>query len=223
MNLYKENNKYLDVYEFVPDKLALIEFKKKYLEYIKSITLHINNEITFEVIDVDNSILFYYLDAKEKNQKITYIEDNKNQKIINNYIYGKYDSNLPVTITGCPGYKTRYSDVENQDYRLLYTYAHSDFKDKWVVDEAILLEDILNKVQPLLATDIFYLDDYIDFDNKEVLEFLKIFNCKIIKRINKEKIDFLINDNLITLDKIYYKKIENSNKVLDAYRKVKKI
>ena len=88
MYLYKKNDKSITVYSFVPNKEELIKLKKRYLEDIKSVILHINDNDTKELLFSSPTIMFYALDRKETNGKITYIEEEKNDKNISRYING---------------------------------------------------------------------------------------------------------------------------------------
>ena len=98
MYLYKKNDKSITIYSFVPNKEELIKLKKRYLEDIKSVILHINDIDTKELLFSSPTIMFYALDRKETSGKITYIEEEKNDKNISRYINGEFDSLDPLWV-----------------------------------------------------------------------------------------------------------------------------
>lgn len=100
MYLYKKNDKSITVYSFVPNKEELIELKKKYLEDIKSVILHINNDVTEKLLFSNPTIMFNVLDRKETSGKITYIAEEKKNNNISRYISGEFDSLDPLCIIG---------------------------------------------------------------------------------------------------------------------------
>ena len=126
MYLYKKNDKSITVYSFVPNKEELIKLKKRYLEDIKSVILHINDNDTKELLFSSPTIMFYALDRKETNGKITYIEEEKNDKNISRYINGEFDSLDPLCIIGdTVNKKSSYSgELYNCDSTLLFTGGH---------------------------------------------------------------------------------------------------
>ena len=225
MYLYKNNNdKSIVVYSFIPNNNELIQLKKKYLEDIKSVVLHINNDNTKELLFSSPSIMFGALDRKENNGKITYIEEKKNDKIISRYISGEFDSLDPLCIIGnVPRRKSFYSgELYNCDSSLLFEGGHY-YCDEFLTSEGILLTGYLADFQPLLSGDInnvIFPDFYLD---EETIDFLKIFSCKKERIIRLDDLKFMQENGLITFNDGLQDAIEKSEEVLNSYNKVIKL
>ena len=128
MYLYKKSNKSITIYDFTPDKLQLIAFKKKYLENIKSVIVHLNNSKTRDLLYKSPTVLFEALDRRERNGRKTYIEETKNDKIISNYIRGKYDSLDPINIIGGLVFCKSLCSKTTSSELLLFSVSFSQFK-----------------------------------------------------------------------------------------------
>ena len=224
MYLYKKNKKYLNIYDFVPNNIELIELKKKYLKDIKSVILHVNNENTFKRLLTNSTIMFNTLDKKENNGKISYIEDTKNDEIISKYINGEFDSIDPVLVIGDPPVqKSNYSDeLNNEDGSLLFGGGH--FHNEYVTDEGILLTGFLGELQPLLSDDInnFVFSDIFGDLDEEVIDFLKIFNCTKQRIVSLDDLNFLYENSLFNYSDNFQDTIEKSEEVLNYYNKAKR-
>ena len=217
----KDKEKSIIVYDFFPNNNELIELKKRYLNNIKSVILHINNEDLFS----RSVLMFNELDRKEKNGKISYIEDTKNDFVITEYIYGEFDLIDPKHIIRDSSDKESiYSTgIYNEDSTVLfggYSYHH-----EFVTDEGVLLTGFLGRMQPLLSADVngFLLSDIFDYYDKEVIDFLKIFNCKKQFKISLDNLKLLQENNLITFSDDIQDTFEKSEEVLNYYNKVKKL
>ena len=227
MYLYeKTKEKTINIYEFVPNRNKLIEFKKKYLEDIKSVILHINNEETKDILLTSPTIMFNVLDTKEDNGTITYIEETKNDKIISKYINGKFDHINPIILMGDKvPHKSYYSsELNNDDSTLLFESVHT-YNHEFITNEGILLTGWLGEFQQLLSSNINNLEfsDFIQYQDDEVIEFLKIFNCKKKYEILLRDLNFLRENNIISFNDNIGEIFEKSEEVLNSYNKVKKI
>ena len=226
MYLYKNNkDKSINVYNFFPNRSGLIEFKKKYLEDIKSVILHINNAVTEVEIFTKPTILFSVLNRKEKDGKITYIEDTNNDETISKYINGYFDSLAPTIIIGDRSmHQNPYSEtIDNQDSALLFEGGSPGYNG-YITDEGILLTGWLYLFQPLLGDNICNIDYpyYLDFTDDEVVEFLKIFNCLKLRTISLDDLRFLRDEGLINFSDDFDVAFENSKIVLDSYKRIKR-
>lgn len=230
MYLYKNNkdnkDKSISVYSFIPNKIELIEFKKKHLEEIKSVILHINNEKTEKLLFSSPSIIFSALDRKEENDgRISYLEETYNDEVISNYVNGKFDSLDPISIIGdVPPHKSFYSgELYNQDSTLLFeggSYSYKEFKS----DESILLTGWLDLFQPLLSNNISNLEypDFLKSPYTEVEEFLKIFSCINQRIISLDDLRFLNEEGIVSLSDDFDDIVEKSEIVLDSYSRIKR-
>lgn len=225
MYLYKKDKeKIINIYEFVPDKIKLIELKKKYLKYIKSVIAHTTNAETKEILLTSPTIMFYALDTKEDDGKISYIEETKNDKIISKYINGELDYIDPIILMSDKvPHKSYYSsELNNEDSTLLFDCIHS-YNDEFVTDEGILLTGWLVEFQQLLSNDINNLEfpEFLKYKDEEVIEFLKIFNCTKKRVISLDDLKILQKNNLISFNDNIEDVFEKSEEVLNGYNKVK--
>ena len=226
MYLYKNNkDKSISVYSFIPNKIELIEFKKKHLEEIKSVILHINNEKTEKLLFSSPSIMFSALDRKENDGRISHLEETYNDEVISNYVNGKFDSLDPISIIGdVPSHKSFYSgELDNQDSTLLFeggSYSYREFKS----DESILLTGRLDLFQPLLSNNISNLEfpNFFKSPYTEVEEFLKIFSCIKQRIISLDDLRFLNEEGIVSLSDDFNDTVEKSKIVLDSYSKIKR-
>lgn len=223
MYLYKKDKaNTISIYDFVPNKTKLIELKKKYLEYIKSVIVHTTNKETKEILFTSPTIMFNALDTKEDDEKITYIEETKNDEVISKYVNGEFDSVPPVILIGDKiPHKSYYSsELNNEDSTLLFTsFSYNR------TDEGILLTGMLGEFQPLLSTDIMNLEfpEFLTYKDEEVIEFLKIFNCKKKCEISLKNLNFLQENNIISFNDNMEEIFDKSEEVLNNYIRVKKI
>ena len=226
MYLYKNNkDKSISVYSFIPNKIELIEFKKKYLEDIKSVILHINNKETENLLFTSSSIRFSVLDRKENDGRKSYLEETSNNEAVSNYVNGEYDLVDPISIVGdVPSHKSLYSGkINSQDSTLLFeggSYQQYEFKS----DESILLTGWLGLFQPLLSRSISNLTypDFLKYPDDEVVEFLKIFSCIKQRIISLDDLCFLNKEGLTSLSDDFNDTVEKSMVVLDSYRRIKR-
>ena len=208
MYLYKKNgNNSIIVYSFVSSNEELIKFKKKHLEDIKSVILHINNHNTQNILFSSPKIMFSALDRKESNGRISYIEETNSDKIISRYISGEFDFLAPLYIIGDgPVNKSFYSgDLYNSDSTLLFKGGNF-YNNEFITDEGVLLTGCLGDLQPLLSCDVnnlIFTDIFEDLDD-ETIDFLKSFNC--------------IRERTIKLQEVF----EKSEDILNSYNKVKR-
>ncbi len=225
MYLYKNNNdKTIAVYSFVPDNNEVTKFKKKYLDDIKSVVIHVNNDNTQELLFSSPTIMFYALDRKESNGEITYIEERNNNKLISKYINGEFDSSCPVAILGSgPRTKSLYSgELYDCDSTLLFTGGHNCGKE-FITDEDILLTGYLADFQPLLSDSI---NDVVfsEFDlDEETIDFFRIFSCTKERTIRLDDLRFMEENGLITFTDGFQGAIEKSEEILNSYNKVKRL
>ena len=226
MYLYKKNDKSITVYSFVPNKEELIKLKKRYLEDIKSVILHINDNDTKELLFSSPTIMFYALDRKETNGKITYIEEEKNDKNISRYINGVFDSLDPLCIIGDRvNKKSSYSgELYNCDSTLLFTGGHY-YNNEFITDDGILLTGYLGDFQPLLSNDIsnVLFPDTFRYLDEKTINFLKIFSCEKERIIKLDDLKFMKENGLIQFNDSLEETFEKSDEILNSYKKVKKI
>ena len=226
MYLYKKNDKSITVYSFVPNKEELIKLKKRYLEDIKSVILHINDNDTKELLFSSPTIMFYALDRKETNGKITYMEEEKNDKKISRYINGEFDSLAPLCIIGdTVNKKSSYSgELYNCDSTLLFTGGHY-YNNEFITNDGILLTGYLGDFQSLLSNNIsnvLFTDTFRYLDD-EIIDFLKIFSCEKERIIKIDDLKFMKENGLIQFNDSLEETFEKSDEILNSYKKVKKI
>lgn len=226
MYLYKKNDKSITVYSFVPNKEELIKLKKRYLEDIKSVILHINDNDTKELLFSSPTIMFYALDRKETNGKITYMEEEKNDKKISRYINGEFDSLDPLCIIGdTVNKKSSYSgELYNCDSTLLFTGGHY-YNNEFITNNGILLTGYLADFQSLLSNNIsnvIFSDAFGYLDEKNI-NFLKIFSCTKERIIKLDDLKFMQENGLIQINDSLQDIFEKSEEVLNSYNKVKKL
>ena len=226
MYLYKKNDKKITVYSFIPNKEELIQFKKKYLEDIKSVILHINDDDTKELLFSSPTIMFYALDTKEDNGKITYIEEIKNDKNISRYINGEFDSLDPLCIIGNTIRKKSYysGELYNCDSTLLFTGGHY-YNNEFITNDGILLTGYLGDFQSLLSNDInnVLFPDLYRYLDDELIDFLKIFSCTKERIIKLDDLKFMKENGLIQINDSLEETFKKSDEILNSYNKVKKI
>ncbi len=224
MYLYNKNNGSVDIYSFSPDKEKIIEFKKKYLEYIKSVILHINSWNTTRLIFDSSSVMFEDLDRNEFSNKKSYIEVTNNEELISRYINGDFDNLKPLNVIGDKvSHKSLYSgELMNQDCTLLIDGGHGN-EGGFVSNEGILLTNVLNMVQPLLSGDINNLRalDYYNYSNNELMEFINNFKCVKEKTISLDDLDFLQNNNIINFNNNINDIFNKSEIVLNCHKRVR--
>jgi len=226
MYLFKKNNdKSIIVYSFVHNNEKLIELKKKYLEDIKSVILHINNHDTKELLFNSPAIMFSTLDRKEINGKITYIEDAQNNKTISRYINGEFDSLVPLWIIGnVPRGKSLHSgELFNCDGTLLFTGGHY-YNNEFITDDGILLTGYLADFQQLLSGDInnVIFPNFIEHLDNETIDFLRIFSCTRERAIKLDDLKFMEDNGLIKINGSLQGVFEKSEIVLDSYSRIKR-
>ena len=226
MYLYKKNDKSITVYDFVPNKLELIELKKRYLNDIKSVIVHVNDDEVLKKPIVG----FNELDCKDDKGNINYIEETKNDEIISSYINGEFDEMYPTRVYGNypfskPAFRksTFSNDLYNEDSTLLFGGYH--YHHEYVSDEGILLTGFLGCVHPLFTNDINdFLKESLLYDiDEEIINLFKIFNCKKERVISLDNLLFLSDNDLISFNYNFQDAIEKSEEVLNSYNKVKKI
>jgi len=226
MYLYKKNDKSVTIYSFLPNKEELIQLKKKYLEDIKSVILHINNDDTKELLFSSPTIMFYALDRKEANGNITYIEEEKKNKKISRYISGEFDSLDPLCIIGDTVRKKSYysGELYNCDCTLLFTGGHY-YNNEFITNDGILLTGYLAKFQPLLSNDIsnVLFQNTFRYSDDEIINFLKIFSCKKERLIKLDDLKFMKENGLIQINDSLQEAFEKSDEILNSYKKVKKM
>lgn len=181
MILYDKRSNYLTIYETSIDEEKLIEYKKKHLEEIKSIIIHVGEDKIEKLLFNSSIIRFGAIDRKTKDGR-NFIELTNNKNVIDSYINGDYDSVYPKYIfADIPkGDKGRYTDLINDDYTLLLpggTKQRGEFK----FDESIILSGYLGSIQPLLGDDLLNLDldeDLYDFEFNNVIKYKKVRQFK---------------------------------------------
>ena len=224
MYLYKKNkDKSIIVFSFTPNKEELIKFKKKYLEDIKSVILHISNQNTQNLLLNNSKIMFNALDREENDGNISYIKETNNSKIISKYINGEFDHLVPLCIIGnVPSRKSSYSgELNNCDSSLLFTGGHYH-NHEFITDEGILLTGWLDNFQPLLSGNIDNIN-YFNYTNEVVYEFLKIFSCTEECIINLDDLMLMQKNNLLQINSNIEDVFEKSEDILNNYSKVKKL
>ena len=227
MYLYKKNDeKSITIYSFFPDNEKLIQLKKKYLEDIKSVVLHINNDNTHELLFNSPTIMFSTLDRKESNGKITYIEEEKNDKTISRYIKGEFDYLNPLYIIGDTLHRKSLHSGElyNSDSTLLFTGGYY-YNNEFITDDGILLTGFLADFQPLLSSDIsnIIFPSYFRYLDEETIEFFKIFNCTKERIIKLDDLKFMQENGLIQFNDCIQDAIKKSEDILNNYNTVKKL
>ena len=226
MYLYKKNdNNSIIVYSFVSNKKELIEFKKKHLEDIKSVILHINNHNTQNILFSSPKIMFSALDRKESNGKISYIEETNNDKIISRYINGEFEYLAPLYIIGDgPVNKSFYSgELYNGDSTLLFTGGNF-YNNEFITDEGVLLTGCLGDLQPLLSNDIsnVLFPDTFRYLDDEAIDFLKLFNCTRERIIKLDDLKFMQENGLVEIGENLQEVCKKSEDILNSYNKVKR-
>lgn len=225
MFIYRNTGKSISIYRFTPDKLKLIEFKKRYLENIKSVIVHSFDPEVQEIIKNCSKVMFDGLDKKEKDGNISYIEETKNESTITKYINGGFDSIDPISVIGGrPAQKSLYSgDIYNQDGALLFETAGYK-KSELIVGEGILLSGPLSEYQPLLSCSLNNLvyPQFLEDPNEETLEFLKLFKCLYQGYLSLDRVRELSEDGLIGIASDFDKSVEKSELIFSSYKKAQK-
>ena len=216
MILYDKHSDFLTLYETKIDKEKLIEYKKKHLEEIKSIIIHVGEDKIEKLLFNSSIIRFGAIDRKTKDGK-NFIELTNNQEAIENYINGKYDYVYPKYIYGDipTGNKGYYTDLINDDYTLLFPGGSRPFGE-FRSDESIVLSGDLGHVQPLVNNDLLNLD--LDEDLYDP-EFNKVIKYKKIKQFNYSSLSEANKLGVVRWDKELDEKIEKSAKVLSLLSK----
>ena len=228
MYLFRLNKgNYVSVYNFYPDRRELMEYKKRFLSDIKSVKLHINNPKTVELLYKSPTIKFAALDRKEKNQRVTFIEETKNDRIVSKYINGNFDSIDPVSVVGSGEiHKSLHSgQLFDEDCTLRFK-GGCNSGDEHVTDEGVLLTGWLDAVQPLFSNSIHNLifpDFLYEYDVEEIDELLQLFSCTMTsKSVPLDTLDFLQENGLISFAEDFYDYLNKSESVLYCYNEARK-
>ena len=224
MYLFKKNNdNFINIYSFIPNDNELIEYKKKYLENIKSVILHIKNKDTKDLVYNGSTVMFNALDRKEKDGRVSFIEQTNNSIIISKYIEGDLDYLDPLHIVGDqPRTKSIYSgELINEDSTLLFEGGYDNHQE-FITSEGVLLTGILGIVQPLLSdyiNNLFYSDTFTFLDDEKKTEFLKMFKCKKEGVISLNDLKFLQEKDIIRLNDSINDTFDKSEEIINSYNK----
>lgn len=213
MYLYDELLGKLYIYKTTIDKKKLIEYKKKHLEDIKSVLLHVKDRKTEDFLFWNDKIFFDEIDKnnEDSNEIINYIELTNKKDIIDKYINGDYDKYSPINII-CDDFREKAlkDDLINDDYTLLFS-GGVETKDGFISNDSILLSGKLSYQQQLIYGDlnkINYIDSYLVDE-----ELLNIINCDLYKTINYNDLKFAKELGLVSLNNID-DKIDKSYNIL---------
>ena len=210
-------DKFLDniyIYETKINKEKIIEYKKKHLEDIKSIILHIKDSKTEDFLFWNDKIYFDELEKLDDNTNeiINYIELTHKREIIDKYVNGLFDNYSPIYIVGAYLKKEFLkSNIKSDNYTLLFNGGVRT-NSCFISNDSILLSGKLAYEQQLIYGDINridYMDSYLIDD-----EFIKAINCDLIKIINYNDINFLKKLGIITLDVSIDDKLDKSYNIL---------
>ena len=216
MYLYDKVLGKINVYELELDKEKLIEYKKKQLNDIKSIVLHIQERKIEDMLFWDNLICFSELDCKKEfNDKFyyNYMELINSDNTIERYINGDFDKHKIVNIKsddlGEPAFYSR--GLVNDDYTLLFN-GGVETKHEFVSYESILLSGKLSYIQQFINGAIEknnYLDDYLL--DEDFIDIMRL-NKKI--SISYEDLVYASLTGLITISDDIDKMLDNSYPIL---------
>ena len=218
MYLYDKLGDNIFIYDMKIDKLDLIEYKKKHLNDIKSIILHVKDKKTEDFLFWNDRIFFDELDKRDEdtNEIINYIELTNKKEVIDKYINGFYDKYSPIYIKS-DDFKelSLKSDIINDDYTLLFDGGVRT-NTEFVSSDSILLSGNLSYHQQLIKGDlnkIEYIDSYLIDD-----EFINIIKCDLIKEFNYKELKIARELGILTLNDID-NKLDKSYEILKLVRK----
>ncbi len=216
MILYDKHLNYLNIYETRIDNEKLIEYRKKRLEEIKSIIIHIGEDKIEKLLFNSNIIRFGAIDRKTKDGT-NFIELTNNQNAIDDYINGKYDLVYPKYIYAdiSRGGKGIYTDLINDDYTLLFP-GGSRQRGEFKSDESIVLSGDLGIIQPLLIDDLLNLDLNEDLYD---LEFNNVIKYKKVRQLNNIDLEEANKYEIVRWNKDMEEKLEKSALVLSLLSK----
>lgn len=223
MYLYEKNNgESIVVYSFIPDNNELIQLKKRYLEDVKSVVLHVNNSDTQDLLFNSPTIMFSALDREEESGKKTWIDEKSNDETISRYISGEFDLSDPLCIIGDGARRKSFHSGElyNCDSTLLFT-GEDYYDGEFLAHGGILLTGYLADFQLLLSGNINnVIFPRLNLDD-ETIEFLKIFSCTKERTIRLDDLNFMQEKGLITFNDGFQDAIERSEQILDRYNQAK--
>ena len=218
MYLYDKLEDNIFIYDMKIDKLGLIEYKKKHLNDIKSIILHVKDKKTEDFLFWNDRIFFDELDKRDEdtNEIINYIELTNKKEVIDKYINGFYDKYSPIYIK-CDDFRelSLKSDIINDDYILLFDGGVRT-NTEFISSDSILLSGNLSYHQQLIKGDLHkieYIDSYLIDD-----EFINIIKCDLIKEFNYNDLKIARELGLLTLNDID-NKLDKSYELLKLVRK----
>ena len=213
MILYDKYLDRLNIYETIIDKEKLIKYKKKHLEDIKTVLLHVEEEEARKLLFSSSTLRFNVLDRKTKNGT-NYIEVKNDPFVIEEYINGEFDSIKPIYII-----RDTYLDKEpdlNDDYTLLFP-GGSKCRKEFKSDDSILLSGTLADIQPLLCDNLlsleFLSEDTYDFEFNDVIKFKKI------KSLKYSDIEYAIENGIVRRNTSFEEELEKSALVLKLISK----
>ena len=213
MILYDKYLDRLNIYETIIDKEKLIKYKKKHLEDIKTVLLHVEEEEARKLLFSSSTLRFNVLDRKTKNGT-NYIEVKNDKYVIDSYINGEFDSIKPIYII-----RDTYLDKEpdlNDDYTLLFP-GGSKCRKEFKSDDSILLSGTLADIQPLLCDNLlsleFLSEDTYDFEFNDVIKFKKI------KSLKYSDIEYAIENGIVRRNTSFEEELEKSALVLKLISK----
>lgn len=218
MYLYDKLGENIFIYDMKIDKLNLIEYKKKHLNDIKSIILHVKDKKTEDFLFWNDRIFFDELDKidEDTNEVINYIEHTNKKDVIDKYIMGQFDKYSPIYIKSDDfKEKSLKSDIINDDYTLLFDGGIRT-NTEFISSDSILLSGALAYHQQLIKGDLNKIENIDSYLIDE--EFLNIINCDLIKEFNYKDLKSARDFELITLNNID-NKLDKSYEILKLVRK----
>ena len=214
MYLFDEMFGKLYVYDMKIDKRKLIEYKKKHLEDIKSVVLHINDRKTEDFLFWNDRLFFNEIDKldEDTNKVINHIELTNNKVVIDKYINGGFDKYSPIYIIS-DDFRERAlkSDLANDNYTLLFNGGVRT-TNSFVSNESILLSGYLAYQQQLLYGDINkigFLDSYLIDE-----EFINLIKCDLFGTISLYDLKLSQQLGISKLDSMLDEKLEKSYNIL---------
>ena len=214
MYLFDEMFGKLYVYDMKIDKRKLIEYKKKHLEEIKSVVLHINDRKTEDFLFWNDRLFFNEIDKldEDNNEIVNYIELTNKKVIIDKYINGAFDKCSPIYIVSDDfREKALKSNLTNDNYTLLFNGGVRTI-NSFISNESILLSGHLAYQQQLLYGDlnkIEYLDSYLIDE-----EFTKLIKCELSGTISLDDLKLSQKLGISKLDSMLDEKLEKSYNIL---------
>ncbi len=213
MILYDKYLEKLNIYETIVDKEKLIKYKKKHLEDIKTVLLHVEEEEARKLLFSSSTIRYNVLDRTTKNGT-NYIEVKNDKSVIDSYINGEFDSTKPIYII-----RDTYLDKEpdlNDDYTLLFP-GGSKCRKEFKSDDSILLSGTLADIQPLLCDNLLGLE-YLSEDTYD-FEFNDVIKYKKIKSLKYSDIEYAIENGIVRRNTSFEEELEKSALVLKLISK----